>query len=185
MSSDVDITRSATSGIRIVLGLGGLIALVVGILILVWPGHTAAAVTAIIAVYAIVAGLVYVGIAIFSRTRGAWSRVGHAVLALLFIAAGVIAFSNLAATTVAVATFVAIFLGITWLVEGVVALTTLGDAASKEWTTFFAIVSIAAGLALVFSPAYIAVVWLFVGISLIVQGAVQIVRAFRFGAQRA
>jgi uncharacterized membrane protein HdeD (DUF308 family) len=180
--SDVSFEKSAVNGIRTALGIGGVIALVVGVLILVWPLKTAAVGTAIIAVYAIATGLVYAGMAIFSRTRGGWARVGFIVLGLLFIAAGIIALVNLTDTTVFLALFVGIFLGITWIVEGVVSLTTLSDAGSKGWTVFFAIVSILAGIVLLFSPLYVALLWVFVGASLVVIGIIQVVRAFTFGS---
>jgi uncharacterized membrane protein HdeD (DUF308 family) len=173
--------KSAVTGIRTALGIGGAIALIVGILILVWPGKTAVVVTAIVAVYAIVSGLVYAGLGIFSKTLGGWARVGHIVLGLVFIAAGIIAFANLGETTVFLALFVGIFIGITWIVEGVVALTTLGGSGSKGWTIFFAIVSLIAGVMLLFSPLYVAILWIFVGASLIVLGIIQIIRAFTFG----
>ena len=67
-----------------------------------------------------------------------------------------------------------------WIVEGVVALTTLGGSASKGWTIFFALLSIVAGIVLLFSPLYIAILWLMLGISLVVLGIIQIVRAFSF-----
>ncbi|KAA9110608.1 HdeD family acid-resistance protein [Microbacterium rhizomatis] len=180
MSTASSAEKSAVNGIRTALGIGGVIALIVGILILVWPGHSAQVVTAIIAIYAIAAGLVYAGLGIFSKTKGGWSRIGHIVLGILFIIAGIIAFANLTATTVTLAIFLGIIIGIVWIVEGIVSLSTLGDAASKGWTVFFAIISIIAGIVLLFSPLYIAILWLFIGISLIVLGIIQIVRAFTF-----
>lgn len=173
--------KGAVNGIRTALGVGGVIALIVGILILVWPGRTAVVVTALIAIYAIVAGLVYAGLGIFSKTKGGWSRVGHIVLGIIFIIAGIIAFMNLGLTTVALAIFLGILVGIMWIVEGIVALSTLGDASSKGWTIFYSIISIIAGIILLFSPMYIAIIWWLLGISLIVLGIIQIVRAFRFG----
>ena len=151
-----DDERAAVNGIRIALGLGGVISLIVGILILVWPGKTAFVVTAIIAIYAIAAGLVYAGLGIFSKTKGGWSRIGHIALGVLFIVAGVVAFANLGATTAWLAVFVGILVGIMWIIEGIVSLSTLGDAGSKGWTIFFAIISIIAGIALLFSPLYVA-----------------------------
>lgn len=174
--------NSAVNGIRTALGLGGLVALVVGILILVWPGKSAVVFTLIIAIYAIVAGLIYAGLGIFSKVKGGWSRLGHIVLGLVFVAAGVIAFLNPAVSTATFAAIVVIFIGIAWIIEGIVALSTLGDAASKGWSIFFAIVSIIAGIVIIFSPLFAAgVLWLFLAISLIVLGIIQIVRAFTFG----
>ena len=56
-----------------------------------------------------------------------------------------------------------------------------GDSPSKGWAIFFGILSIIAGIVLLFSPLYIVVLWWILGISLIVLGIIQIVRAFTFG----
>ena len=183
MTTETPAARGAVNGVRTAFGVGGIIALIVGILILVWPGHTAAVITAIIAIYAIVGGLVYAGLGIFSKSMGGWARVGHIILGILFIIAGIIAFANLGATTAWLAVFLGILVGIMWIVEGVVALTTLGAAASKGWSVFFAIISIIAGIVLLFSPLWGALVlWWLLGISLVVLGIVQIIRAFTFKA---
>ncbi|BDV30533.1 HdeD family acid-resistance protein [Microbacterium terricola] len=181
MSSE-SLEKSAVNGIRTALGVGGVIAVIVGVLILVWPGKTAAVVTAIIAIYAIAAGLVYAGLGIFSKTKGGWARVGHILLGLLFIIAGVLMFANLTASTAWFAVFFGILVGIMWVVEGIVSLSTLGDAASKGWTVFFAIVSIIAGIVVMFSPLWGAVfLWWLLGIALIVLGIINVIRAFTFG----
>lgn len=182
MSTESSAEKTVVNGIRAALGIGGVLAVIVGILILVWPGRTAMVVTAIIAIYAIAAGLVYAGLGIFSKTKGGWARVGHIVLGILFIIAGVVAFLNLGATTAWLALFLGILVGIMWIIEGIVSLTTLSDTSSKGWTIFFAILSIVAGVVLLFSPIWGAVVlWWLLAISLIVLGLVNIVRAFTFG----
>ncbi|GAA5208975.1 HdeD family acid-resistance protein [Microbacterium kyungheense] len=181
MSTASEAEKSAVNGIRTALGIGGVLAVIVGVLILVWPGKTAAVVTAIIAIYAIAAGLVYAGLGIFSKTKGGWARVGHIVLGILFIIAGVVALFNLAASTAWLALFIGILVGIMWIVEGIVALSTLGDASSKGWSIFFAILSIIAGVIVLFSPVWgVAVLWWLLGISLIVLGIINVVRAFTF-----
>jgi uncharacterized membrane protein HdeD (DUF308 family) len=184
MSTESAAQKSAINGIRTAFGVGGVLSLIVGILILVWPGKTAVVVTAIIAIYAIAAGLVYAGLGIFSKSKGGWARVGHIVLGLLFIAAGIFAFANLQASTAWFAVFLGILVGILWIVEGIVSLSTLGDAASKTWTVVFAIISIIAGIVLLFTPLYgAAVLWWLLGIALVVLGIIQIVRAFRFSGR--
>jgi uncharacterized membrane protein HdeD (DUF308 family) len=181
MSTESAAAKSAVNGIRTALGICGVLAVIVGILILAWPGKTAMVVTAIIAIYAIAAGLVYAGLGIFSKTKGGWARIGHIVLGILFIIAGIVAFLNLGQATEWLALFLGILVGILWIVEGVVALSTLGDARSKGWTVFFAIVSIIAGIVLLFSPIWgAAVLWWLLGIALIVLGIIQIVRAFTY-----
>ncbi|MCP2636983.1 DUF308 domain-containing protein [Microbacterium sp. HD4P20] len=182
MSTEYAAEKSAVNGIRTALGIGGVLAVIVGILILVWPGKTAMVVTAIIAIYAIAAGLVYAGLGIFSKTKGGWARVGHILLGILFIIGGVVALFNLGQTAVWLALFIGILVGIMWIVEGIVSLSTLGDASSKGWTIFFAILSIIAGIVVLFSPIWGTIVlWWLLGISLVVLGIINIVRAFTFG----
>jgi uncharacterized membrane protein HdeD (DUF308 family) len=155
MSTETQFEKEAVNGIRTTLGLAGALTLIAGILILVWPGQTAAVVTWILAIYVVAAGLVYAGLGIFS---------------------------NLTATKLWLAVFVSVFIGIAWIIEGIVSLSTLSDAKSKGWTIFFAIVSVIAGLYLLFSPLWGAVVlWWLLGIMLIVMGILNIIRAFTFG----
>lgn len=172
---------SLVGGIRTAIGVGGVLAIIVGILIMVWPGRTAMVATAIIAIYAIAAGIVYAVLGIMSKNVGGWARVGYIVLGILFVIAGIVAFANLAQTTAFLAVFLGILVGIMWIIEGVVALSALSGAPSKTWTVIFAILSIIAGIILLFSPLYVAVLWVLLGISLIVLGIVNVVRAFSYG----
>ncbi len=182
MTAESTFEKAATNGIRTALGIGGVLSVILGVLVLVWPGRVAAVLTAIVAIYAIAAGLVYVGLGIFSARKGGWARIGHIVLGALFIAAGVIAFANLAAATTGLAVFVGTLVGLMWIVEGIVSLSTLGAAPSKIWTIVFAIISIIAGITLLFSPLWAAfVLWWILGISAVVLGIAQIIRAFSFG----
>lgn len=182
MTTETPAAKSAVNGIRTALGVGGVLAVIAGLFIIFQPQNAAFVVTFVIALYAIAAGLVYAGLGIFSKNKGGWARVGHIALGILFIIAGVIALVNLQQATAWLAVFVVILVGIMWIVEGVVALSTLGDAASKGWAIFFAIISIIAGLYLLFSPLWGAVVlWWILGIALVVLGIINIVRAFTFG----
>lgn len=182
MTAEPSLEKTATNGIRTALGLGGVLSVILGIIILVWPGKTAMAVTAIIAIYAIVAGLVYAGMGIFATGKGGWSRIGHVLLGVLYVVAGIVAFSNLGLAALSLAVFIGVLVGIMWIIEGVVALSTLDLAPARGWTIFYAIISIVAGVTLLFSPLWGAVVlWWLLGISAIVMGVIQIGRAFSFG----
>ena len=78
--------------------------------------------------------------------------------------------------------FLGVLIGILWIIEGAVALAQAGSSESKAWSIFFGILSIIAGIVLLFSPFWGAAVLFWVaGIALIVLGIVQIVRAFTFG----
>lgn len=175
--------RKAIDALRTMLGLGGLVALVVGILILVNPVKSGAIMMQILAVavaiYMVGSGAVYLGTAMFSKSMKGWPRTGHAVLGLLYVIAGVILFSNLLATAAFIAVFISVLIGVMWIFEAIVALTTLKTAGSKALTVTYAILSLIAGVVLIVSPLLSAVtLWLLIGISLIVMGAVQVVRAF-------
>ncbi|KDA05688.1 hypothetical protein DC31_14785 [Microbacterium sp. CH12i] len=182
MSETLTEAKSLFKTIRVTLAISGAIALIAGIILLVWPLKTAVLVTGIVASYLIVAGIVYVGLGIFSGKKGGWARIGHIVLGLLYIAAGIIAFLNLQAVTVTLAFITVIFIGISWIVDGVVALTLLHKDGSRAWTIIYAILSIIAGIIVIFSPLLAAVaLWWILGISLVVLGIIQIVRAITLG----
>jgi uncharacterized membrane protein HdeD (DUF308 family) len=181
MSSDSAAEKSAINGIRTALGIGGVLAVIAGLFIIFQPANAAFLVTIVIAIYAIAAGLVYAGLGIFSKQKGGWARVGHIALGILFIIAGIIALVNLQQTTAWLAIFIAILVGIMWIVEGIVAFSTLGDARSKVWSIIFAIISIVAGIYLLFNALIgAAVLWWLLGIALVVLGIINIVRAFTY-----
>ncbi|AMG84513.1 hypothetical protein D8M34_03875 [Microbacterium sp. HSID17254] len=182
MSEALAETKSFFKSIRVALAVSGVLALLAGIALLVWPVKSAVIVTAIFASYLIVAGVVYIGLGIFSRAKGGWSRVGHIVLGLLYIVAGVIAFFNLNVAAATLALVVVIFIGVSWIVDGVVALSLLGSDGSRVWTLIYAILSIIAGIIVLFSPVIAGfALWLLLGISLVVLGIVQIIRAITLG----
>jgi uncharacterized membrane protein HdeD (DUF308 family) len=182
MSESLTEAKSFFKSIRVGLAVSGVLALIAGIVLLVWPVKSAVIVTAIFASYLVVAGLVYIGLGIFSSAKGGWARVGHILLGLLYIAAGVIAFFNLNVATATLALVVVIFIGVSWIVDGVVALTLLGSDGSRVWTLLYALLSIVAGIIVLFSPVIAGFTfWLLLGIALVVLGIVQIVRAITLG----
>lgn len=177
-----DVDTSVTTAIRTSLGVIGLISLIAGLLILIWPDHTAMLVAAIIAVYAAIAGLVNLGIGIFSGRLGIWPRIGYLLLGLVFVLASALAFANLGPFVVGLAALFGIFIGVVWIIEGVVSFAMLIDSPSKVWTAIYAVISMIAGAVLLASPIWGAeLLWLVLGVSAVVMGVIQIVRAFKFG----
>lgn len=179
----VETERRTIDAVRTMLGVGGLVALAIGIIILVNPERSGELlmklVSAMVAVYALVTGVIYLGSALFTRSMKGWPRVGNSLLGLLYIVAGAILVVNLGATAVVLASFLSILIGIMWIFEGVIAFSTLKTAGNKTLTVIYAIISVIAGLVLIFSPWLGALtLWVLIGISLVVMGAVQVVRAF-------
>lgn len=182
MSETLAEAKSLFKSIRVTLAISGAIALIAGLVLLIWPLKSAVIVTAIFASYLIIAGLVYIGLGIFSGKKGGWSRVGHIILGLFYIVAGVIAFANLGAAAATLALVVVIFIGISWIIDGIVALTLLSKDGSRIWTIIYAILSIIAGVIVLFSPIVAGLaLWLLLGVTLVVLGIVQIVRAITIG----
>ncbi|WP_341945424.1 DUF308 domain-containing protein [Microbacterium sp. LWH11-1.2] len=182
MSETLPEAKSLFKSIRVALAVSGVVALIAGLVLLIWPVKSAVIVTAIFATYLIIAGLVYIGLGIFSGAKGGWSRVGHIVLGLVYIVAGVIAYANLGAAAATLAFVVVIFIGISWIVDGVVSLSLLGRDGSRVWTLLYALLSIIAGIIVLFSPIIAGLAfWLLLGISLVALGIVQIVRAITLG----
>ncbi len=181
-----DMDRKAVGMVRGALGVAGLIALIMGVVILAWPAKSASVVAGFVAVYALIAGVVSIAIGIFSRRRRGWARVGHLALGAVFLVTAILAFANLGTARDVLAVLIGVVVGFTWLVEGVVALALIADAPSKVWTVVYSVITIVAGAVLITSPLWgAAILWLLLGISLVVSGIVQLVRAFRFGSKAA
>lgn len=177
-----EMDNTVSNGIRAAFGIGGLVALAIGLALLFWPGIAAVVATWIIAAYALIAGIVNLAIGIFSRKIGGWPRTGYLASGALFVIVAIVAFVNLKPAAAILAIAVGIVVGVAWIVEGIVALSLVKDASSKAWTITYAALSIIAGIVLLFSPLYIAVLVWVLGIALAILGVVQIVRAFRFKA---
>ncbi|HEY3340215.1 MAG TPA: DUF308 domain-containing protein [Propionicimonas sp.] len=181
-----NVEKSVINAVRAAIGVSGAVSVIVGLLILIWPVKTAVVVAGIIAVYAVIAGVVNLAIGIFSRRLGGWARVGYLALGAVFLIAAIVAFANLGAAAAGLAVLVGVLFGISWIIEGVVGLTMVGDSASKVWTIVYALIGVVAGIMLLTSPLWgAAVLWLLLGVTLLALGVVQIIRAFRFGSQAA
>lgn len=176
VATEVDHLRST---VRSSLMIGGLVSIVVGAVILVWPTKSAMAVAAVFGVYTVIAGLAYIGVGLASSVKTGWARIGNILLGVLFIIAGFVLFTNLQATTAALLILVTVMVGVVWIVEGVTAFTTIGHGGSKVWAILYGVISIIAGIILLVSPlASGALLWLILGVSAVVLGIVQVIRAF-------
>ncbi|MCS4275239.1 uncharacterized membrane protein HdeD (DUF308 family) [Mycetocola sp. BIGb0189] len=181
MTQEPSLSRTLTNGVRTALGIAGIIAIIFGILILVAPLKTASVITAFIAIYAVVAGVIYAALGIFAKSASTWGRIGNVLLGVLFVVAGIVAFTDLGNVTTVLAIFTAIFIGVSWIFEGVLAFASLRGASNKVWGVVFAVLSIIAGILVITAPfAFAALLWLILGVALVVLGILQIVRAFSY-----
>jgi uncharacterized membrane protein HdeD (DUF308 family) len=157
--------------------LSGILALILGILVLAWPGITIVVAAIFLGAYLLVAGIAQVIFA-FSLHVSAGGRV------LLFI-------SGAAALILAVLCFrsleesillLAIWIGVGFIFRGVAtAVSAISDPTlpGRGWEIFIGVISLVAGVVMLASPfESLQILVLVVGISLIVLGGFEIVSAF-------
>jgi len=168
--------------LRVMLLVSGIVSVILGIMVLAWPGATLAVIALLFGLYFIVTGLVRVGLGIFTKGVSAGLRTLTIVFGVLMIAVGVFAVLNPLASLQALA----IVIGITWIVEGIVVLVESGgEGAPTGWSIALGVIGLLAGLAVLMAPiAFMGLLVVFGGVALIVLGVVQVVRAFGIGRAR-
>ena len=179
-----DMTRTAINAVRTALGVSGGVSLILGIVLLFWPEKTLSVLAVFLGIYFLIAGVMRLGIGIFARGLRGGSRAINIILGVLLIFAGILALKNISAAAVTLVIFAVAFIGVAWIIEGVLALAEAGRAASSGWAIAFGILSIIAGIVVLVLPASSAVFLLwFAAFALIVLGVIGIVRAFTFGRE--
>ena len=81
-------TRSAINAIRTALGISGAVGLILGIVLLFWPEKTIAVLAVFLGIYFLVAGVLRLGVGIFSRGMSGGSRALNIILGVLLIFVG-------------------------------------------------------------------------------------------------
>jgi uncharacterized membrane protein HdeD (DUF308 family) len=157
----------------------GLVTLVAGILVLIWPGHTIVALAVLFGIQLVVAGIFRFVAALAADEASGGTRVLLALLGVLSFIIGLYALRHILVTIAALA----LLLGIFWIVNGAVeTFTALSHRGMPErgWTIFMGLLSIVAGLVVLFYPGIsllaLAVV---LGVWLLLFGIMEVVMAFR------
>lgn len=177
-------TRSAINGVRAVFGVSGAVAVILGIVLLFWPVKSIEVLAVFLGIYFLIAGIMRLGIGIFSRGISGGVRTLSIILGVLLVLVGVIALKNVATSAAVLVVLAVAFIGVGWIVEGVMALVESGRAASSGWAIAFGVLSILAGLVVLILPASSAALLIvFAGVALIVLGIIGIIRAFTFGRE--
>ncbi len=177
-----ELSKSAINALRVAFGVAGVVALILGIVLLVWPEKTFTVVAIILGINFLVVGIVRLALSIFTAGVSAGLRVLNILFGVLLIIVGVVAIKNAAVAAELLVIFVVVLIGIGWIIEGVLALVESGKSESRGWAITFGIISVLAGIVVLVVPLTTAalLVWLS-GIALVVLGIVGIVRAFTFG----
>jgi uncharacterized membrane protein HdeD (DUF308 family) len=143
----------------------GVVTVIAGVLVLVWPDVAVVTVAIIVGIHLLGAGVVR-GVTAFSADVSGGVRVLYVLLGLLFVVAGIM---FLASPLKGIALLVLLF-GVSWVVNGVIEMFH-GFSGGGGWTIFSGAVSSLAGVAVLAYPAPSAraMVWLF-GIALVAIG---------------
>ncbi|HWB35725.1 MAG TPA: DUF308 domain-containing protein [Rugosimonospora sp.] len=160
---------------------GGVVSLVLGIILLVWPKETLVVVAVLLGIWLVIAGITGLAQAIFApEGRSGGLRVLKALGGVLYLIAGILCIRHLFATV----TFLAVLVGISWLVVGVVEVfSAFGEQASgwyRVGSFGLGLLTILAALVVLIwpTPSLVTLAWL-AGIWLLVLGIAQIVMAAR------
>lgn len=174
--------QRAKNAIRGVYGVLGVMAIVLGIALLIWPGVTLKIAAVALGAYFVISGVIRIVTAIVELgLPGGW-RVLDILVGLLLTVGGVAMLKNATLSGAMLAVLVTMVVGLGWMMEGVMALVESWHMPSSAWAVIYALISIVAGCIMLFSPlASTGWLILFGGCALVALGIVAIVRAFTFG----
>lgn len=167
---------------RVGLGLGGVVALIAGILLLVVPGKTIQLAAIVLGIAFVVMGGMRLTLGILGRLHSSQHRILVIVFGLLMLVAGIIMLRDSAATAASLLLIVVLFTGIGWIVDGLMSIVESDRASSRAWAITHGVISLIAGIFIIAVPGW-SIVWvvLFAAISSIGLGLIALVRAFTLG----
>jgi len=158
--------------------LTGVASLILGVLVLVWPGASLFAAGILFGVYLLISG-VFQLVAAFGTHRATSLRVLAFISGALSIVLGLFCFRGPMQSIL----LLALWIGIGWLIRGITqTLAAVHDKTmpARGWQIFLGIVTFVAGIVLIDSPfRSIAVLTLVCGIWLVAVGVVEIITAVR------
>jgi uncharacterized membrane protein HdeD (DUF308 family) len=162
--------------------VGGVLSILLGLVLLFWPGKTLTVIAALIGIWLVVFGLSRIVDAFTGRTAGNTSRGFSALSGVIYIIAGVIVLANLQASLKFVAVLFGVILICSGLSEIISGIARVRGAGAKILAIAMGLINIAVGVVVLFWPditlvvlAWIAALWL------ILLGLVQLYFAYRAG----
>ncbi len=179
---DSDITATAARWLKGGLWVRAILSVVLGIVILVLafnnPDAIVYTIAWLFAIYFWIVGLVRVVSGIVNNSVTGGIRALNVILGVLLIVAGVVAIRNPIVSLIALA----LVIGFSWIIEGVMAVMETAKDSSKWFGTILGVVSVVAGIVVIFLPLEsIGILVLFSGIALIVTGIFSAITAVTLG----
>lgn len=163
---------------RIVWGIRAVVALIVGVLVLVWPQSTVGALAVLLGIYFVILGIVRVVQGFTDKDLNGGGKAANFILGAIILAAGVIVIRNPFETAV----FIVILIGISWIFEGVATLidTARGNGSGVS-IVIGILIALAGVLVILFADGVTVAYAVFFGITLIVVGVLDLVLLFTVG----
>lgn len=153
-------------------------ALVIGILVLVWPQATVSILAALLGIYFVILGIVRVIQGFVDKDLNGGGKAANFIIGALVLAAGVIVIRNPFETAV----FIVLLVGISWIFEGVAVLIDTARGHGDGLTIVIGILVALAGVVVVlFAPAATTAWAIFFGITLIIVALLDFVLLFTVG----
>ena len=150
----------------------GVVTLILGLIVTFHPGGSLNVVAVLLGILAILSGIFHL-VRIFGR--GEEHRVWSGIVGLVFIVIGVVLIRHLHLTLA----LVGLYVGLVWIVQGVVALVAGFAGGAREgrgWWIFFGAISVIAGIVVVSAPVdSVTVLAVLLGIWFIVMGIIEII----------
>ncbi|MFC6012261.1 HdeD family acid-resistance protein [Nocardia lasii] len=156
----------------------GLLAVVLGIILLVWPGPSLLVAGVLFGIYMVVSGIFQL-IAAFTHLPSTSFRVLSFISGVLSLIIGVFCFRDDLTSIV----LLGLWIGISWLFRGIAvlfsAISETSGVPGRGWQIFYGIISALAGVILIVWPiGSVATLVLVVGIFLIIIGIMEVITAF-------
>jgi uncharacterized membrane protein HdeD (DUF308 family) len=165
----------------------GLVAAVIGVIVIVWPEATVKVVAVLFGINLLIYGVMRVIQAILAPVDSVALRILYGLLGVVSIVIGVLCLRNLLQTV----TVIVLLVGLSWLISGIIELivTLSSSGPPSQWTGHTAvelgagIIAVLAGLVVLAYPKVsLGTLVVLLGISLLVYGVVSIFAAFRLRA---
>lgn len=157
----------------------GVVMIILGILVLVWPGATLVVMAVLFGCYLLVAGIMGMVEGFSDRHRSTGMRVAYVVLGVLGVVLGLYCLRRVDVTVLILAFLLSVF----WIMRGIVDISTamtFSGTPGNGWLVFSGVLSVIAGILVLFWPGItLAVLIAFAGAWLLVYGALLLYGGYR------
>jgi uncharacterized membrane protein HdeD (DUF308 family) len=177
-ASGIDQITNIFRKTRLIWAMRAIAALVIGVLVLVWPESTITIIAVLLGIYFAVLGVIRIVEGFTDKELNGGGRAANFIIGALILAAGIIVIRNPFETAV----FVVLLVGISWIFEGVAVLV---DTARGNGSAVSAIIGVAIAilgiLVILFADGVTIAYAVFFGIVLLIVGVLDLVLLLTVG----